>query len=89
VFLLRPTDREALARVPGLPVEALPDPAPTVYGFDATVPQGLLAMQAFEMRDGDLIFVSDAPLEELSKAVRAITGVISPNAVVTRVIVPE
>lgn len=83
VFVLRSIPQLALASVTNLDLSQLSDPAPTVLQFDFSSPTGVLAAQQFELRDEDLIYVSDAPIVEAGK----ITTAIAP-ALILRQAVP-
>lgn len=81
VFVFRwenPAVAEALlagAEPPGLP----PGPGrPIVYRLNMKQPEALFVAQAFEMRDGDAIFVTNAPLTELRKFLQLFTSVLAP-----------
>jgi polysaccharide export outer membrane protein len=81
VFLFRREDRalaDALLSGPepaGLP----PGPGrPVVYRLDLTGPEALFTAQRFLMRDGDAIFVTNAPLTELRKILQLFTAAIVP-----------
>lgn len=67
VFVLRNMPRPALAAISDLEVEQLPDPAPAVLQFDFSSPTGMLAAQQFEMRNDDLVYVSDSPIVDVGK----------------------
>ena len=60
---------------PGLP----PGPGrPIVYRLDMKQPGAFFVAQTFEMRDGDAIFVTNAPLTELRKFLQLFTSVLTP-----------
>ncbi len=81
VFLFR-REPEALADalLPGPRPEGLPagPGRPIVYRLDLTEPQAFFTARNFRMRDGDVIFVTNAPLTELRKVTRLFTSVIAP-----------
>ena len=63
------------AQPPGLP----PGPGrPIVYRLDMKQPGAFFIAQTFEMRDGDAIFVTNAPLTELRKFLQLFTSVLTP-----------
>lgn len=81
VFLFR-WETEALANAllagaqpPGLPSG---QGRPIVYQLDLTRPEALFVAQAFQMRDGDAIFVTNAPLTELRKLLQLFSLVVQP-----------
>jgi polysaccharide export outer membrane protein len=57
--------------LPGAPPEGLPagPGRPIIYRLDLTEPEGLFLARGFEMRDGDAIFATNAPLTELQKLI--------------------
>ena len=63
------------AEPPGLP--AGPG-RPVVYRLDMSAPGALFVAEAFEMRDGDAIFVTNAPLTEFRKFIQLFTAVLTP-----------
>ncbi|WP_333835302.1 polysaccharide biosynthesis/export family protein [Rubrimonas sp.] len=81
VFVLRLEDRElADALLPGPPAEGLADRdrRAIIYRLDLTSAEGLFAARAFQMRDGDLMVSTNAPLTELRKFVQIFTSVLTP-----------
>jgi polysaccharide export outer membrane protein len=81
VFLFR-REPEAVADalLPGPPPEGLPPGPgrPVVYRLDLTEPESFFVARAFAMRDGDAIFVTNAPLTELRKFVTLFTTAVAP-----------
>lgn len=81
VFVFRwetPAVADALlagAEPPGLPAGS---GRPIVYRLDMKEPGALFVAQTFEMRDGDAIFVTNAPLTELRKFLQLFTSVLTP-----------
>jgi polysaccharide export outer membrane protein len=81
VFVFRREDRALADRLlpgiepPGLPVGA---GRPVVYRLDLSQPGALFVAETFDMRDGDAIFVTNAPLTELRKFLQLFTAVITP-----------
>jgi polysaccharide export outer membrane protein len=51
---------------------------PIVYRLDLSQPEGLFMARRFAMRDGDAIFVTNAPLTELRKFLQLFNSVIAP-----------
>jgi polysaccharide export outer membrane protein len=81
VFLFRFEDAAvADALLPGPPPEGAPTGPlrPIVYRLDLTRPESFFVARDFAMRDGDAIFVSNAPLTELRKVVSLFTTAIAP-----------
>lgn len=81
VFLFR-REPEALADalLPGPRPEGLPagPGRPIVYRLDLTEPESFFTARNFRMRDGDVIFVTNAPLTELRKVTTLFASVLSP-----------
>lgn len=77
VFLYRSTPREDLEELASEPLALRADLVPTVYSFDFSQPDVMLAAQRFEMRDGDMVYVPDSPLSELSKVLGAFNAGLS------------
>lgn len=75
VYVLRRLPQEVLGEIGSFEAAKLADPAQAVLRFDFADASGLLAAQALELRDGDVVYVSDAPLEEFGKIVAAVRGV--------------
>jgi polysaccharide export outer membrane protein len=70
VFVFRPSGRELLGElgVEQAALAAQADPVlPTVYHFDMREPMTFFALSEFQLRDGDLVYVSDAPIAEFNK----------------------
>jgi polysaccharide export outer membrane protein len=81
VFLFRYEDPAiADALLPGpVPPGAPKGPGrPIVYRLDLSEPQGFFLARRFAMRDGDAIFVSNAPLTELRKFLQLFNSVVAP-----------
>ncbi|MFT4102793.1 MAG: SLBB domain-containing protein, partial [Burkholderiaceae bacterium] len=68
------------ARSPTIKVPAVPvmTRVPVVYQTNLAEPGGYFLAKEFEIRDGDLIFVSNAPAAELEKFLRLISTVVTP-----------
>jgi polysaccharide export outer membrane protein len=81
VFVLRYEMPEvADALLPGpQPAEVPAGPGrPIIYRIDFSEPEGLFLAGRFQMRDGDAIFVSNAPLTELRKVLQLFNTVVTP-----------
>jgi polysaccharide export outer membrane protein len=81
VFVFRYEDRAvADALLPGPEPDGLPNGAgrPIVFRLDLSEPQGLFLARRFQMRDGDAIFVTNAPLTELRKFLQLFNAVVTP-----------
>jgi polysaccharide export outer membrane protein len=81
VFVLRWEDRAlADALLPGAEPPGLPPRVgrPIVYQLDMSEPEALFVAATFEMRDGDAIFVTNAPLTELRKFIQLFTATLTP-----------
>jgi polysaccharide biosynthesis/export protein len=83
VFIFRLEPQGALTW-PRTPVMTTPDGlVPVVYRIDLRNPASFFVMQGFEMRNKDLLYVSNAPLAELQKFLNLVFSVAFPvlNAV--------
>jgi polysaccharide export outer membrane protein len=81
IFVLRyeiPAVADALLpgpQPPGVP----PGPGrPIVYRLDLTGPEGVFIARRFQMRDGDTMLISNAPLTELRKILQLFNTVVTP-----------
>lgn len=91
VFVLRRERPEiADALLEGAPPSGLPRGAgrPIVYRLDLTDPEAFFIARNFEMRGGDAVFVSNAPITELRKVFQVFSTVLAPvqqtNAIAAR-----
>ena len=50
------------------------DPRPLVYGFDMRRPEEMALAKQFAVRDGDSIFISDAPFTQVQKVLSSLTA---------------
>ena len=81
VFVFRyedPAVADALLEGPTPPELAVGPGRPVVYRLDLTRPNGLFMARNFRMRDGDAIFVTNAPLTELRKFLQLFNAVVTP-----------
>lgn len=81
VFVFRWEDPAvAAALLPGAEPPGLPKGPgrPIVYRLNMKEPGAIFVAQAFEMRDGDAIFVTNAPLTELRKFLQLFNSVVTP-----------
>lgn len=81
IFVFRWEDRAiADALLPGAEPPGLPTRPgrPVVYRLDISEPGALFVAEAFDMRDGDAIFVTNAPLTELRKFIQLFTATLAP-----------
>lgn len=74
VFLLR---RERAATLAALNVPATAE-TPVVYRADLTRPSGLFAAQAFEVADGDVLFVANAEVTPVEQVLRLVGLILGP-----------
>ncbi len=73
VFLYRQTPKPLVSRLGG-EAEHIPGEAvPTVYRFDLREPSMLFAANAFDVADGDVLYISDNIAEEVNAVVSAVT----------------
>ena len=78
VFLYRMMPREQLLEL-GVDVARLPgQEIPTIFQFDFTEPTVFFTAEAFEVDDGDLMYISDNIVEELDALVRVFNTFVSP-----------
>jgi polysaccharide export outer membrane protein len=81
VFLFRYEEQSiADALLPGPEPEGLPEGEgrPIVYRLDLSQPESFFVARAFQMRDGDALFVTNAPLTELRKFLQLFNSVVAP-----------
>ncbi len=79
VFLYRRESRATLERLGLVVPPGLPEPIPTVYTVNLLDPAGFFLTSSFWMRNHDTIYVSNAPITDLTKILNflesaAITG---------------
>ncbi|MBS1303034.1 polysaccharide export protein [Loktanella sp. SALINAS62] len=80
VFVFR-TEPEAIAeQLVGLD---LTGPQRVVYVLDLTKPNGMFTARDFAIRDGDTVYVTEAPFVQFDKTVAAITGSLSATTALT------
>ena len=71
VFVYRAAPIDQLRRISARPVPFDGEIVPTIFSFDFTQPTAMLAAQRFEIADGDMIYIPDSPLAEVSKVLSA------------------
>lgn len=76
VFLYRMLPKARLARLGADLAEFESEQVPTIFHFDYRVPTTIFAAQSFAMRNGDVVFVSDHLIEEISKIFGIFTTVV-------------
>lgn len=77
VFVLRAESRAMLERA-GVDVSGVPGSlVPTVYTLDFSKPDGLFLANSFSIRDRDVVFVSEAPSQEVIKALNVVSPITS------------
>ena len=72
VFILRDESEEIARAVLGQP--DLVGPQRMIYVLDLTEPAGLFEARDFQIRDGDTLYVTEAPFVQWQKTLSAITG---------------
>lgn len=79
VFLFR-YETPDVARVldPRSPMPELGQPVPVVYRLDMRSPKGYFYAQRFQVHEDDVIYVSNAPLNELQKVLMLFSTVTTP-----------
>jgi polysaccharide export outer membrane protein len=76
VFLYRPVPREALAGI-GADIDAIPgERINAVFRFDFTDPSIMFTANAFEIADGDVLYVADSVNAEISNVLSVFTSFI-------------
>ena len=76
VFVFRTSPSARLASLGRVEGELSEGAMPAIYRFDMTDPEGIFAARAFEMADGDVIFVSDSLIAEIRKVFSIVTTVV-------------
>ncbi len=77
VFVLRAESRKMLENA-GVDTSTIPgERVPTVYTLDFSKPDGMFLANSFYVRDRDVVFVSEAPSQELIKALNVVSPVTS------------
>ncbi|MEL6644063.1 MAG: polysaccharide biosynthesis/export family protein [Pseudomonadota bacterium] len=72
VFVLRQETPDVAGTVLGRP--GMTEPARVAYVLDLTEPNGLFIAREFDIRDGDTVYVTEAPYTQFSKVLAAIVG---------------
>ncbi len=81
VFVFRSESADLLPVLfPDRPQESTGSRVPVIYRLNLRDPIGLFLAQSFLMREGDTVYISDAPGAELGKALRIAGGAIAPAA---------
>jgi polysaccharide export outer membrane protein len=80
VFVLRDETEEIARTVLGQP--DLIGPQRVVYVLDLTKPDGLFLARDFVIRDGDTVYVTEAPYVQWQKTLSALTGTLNTAATV-------
>ena len=83
VFVLRDEPENIARRVLGQPVQGTQRVA---YVLDLTKPSGLFIAREFMIRDGDTVYVTEAPYVRWQKTLGAITGSVGTAAQVDRLV---
>jgi polysaccharide export outer membrane protein len=81
VFVFRrEPERVAETLLGGPPPEGLPPGPgrPVIYRLDMTQPESFFVARDFAMRDGDAVFVTNAPLTELRKVFSLFNTLVTP-----------
>jgi len=74
VFLYRRAPRDAISAL-GADVSAMPgQEITTIFRFDFSQPTSIFAANAFDVADGDVLYISDSPNEEVSNAISLLTN---------------
>ena len=81
VFVLRNEPEEVAEQVLGR--NDLDGAQRLVYVLDLTEPNGMFMARDFVIRDGDTLYVTEAPFTQWSKVITAITGTASSAAGIT------
>ena len=75
VFVFREETESVARRVTGRP--DLRGPQRIVYALDLTEPNGIFVARDFGVRDGDTLYVTEAPFVQWDKTISALTGSLS------------
>ena len=79
VFIFRFEDAQLFRRDGQLTAGTTPDgKVPVIYRVDMKDPMTLFAAQSFPIRDKDVIYVTNAPLADFQKFLRAVSQVVYP-----------
>ena len=81
MFVFRNEPQEVAAQVLGR--SDLDGVQRMVYVLDLTQPNGMFMARDFVIRDGDTIYVTEAPFAQWSKVISAITGTAGSAASIT------
>lgn len=77
VFVFRFASPTAL-RWPTPPTHLLNGKVPTIFTFNLSDPATFFAAQAFQMQNQDLVYVSEAPVQDLQKVLNVVAGIAYP-----------
>jgi polysaccharide export outer membrane protein len=89
VFLFRFERPDALPNWPRQPVATTVDgQVPVVYRLDLRNPASFFAIQGFEMRDKDVLYVSNAPAAELQKFLTLVFSIVYPVISTVQLVAP-
>jgi polysaccharide export outer membrane protein len=85
VFIFRFEDTATAARIPGaspkptkLPKGADPKKTPVIYSLNLRDPGSFFIAKSFPMKDGDTLYISNAPAAEVQKFMNIVTTVAYP-----------
>ena len=82
VFVFRNEPEEIAAQVLGR--NDLIGAQRMVYVLDLTEPNGLFMARDFVIRDGDTVYVTEAPYAQFTKVLQAVTGSLAPAATISQ-----
>jgi polysaccharide export outer membrane protein len=90
VFVFRLEDPSRLDPAVVAGARLLPDGTlPVVYRFDLSDPRGIFLMQSFQMRNRDVLYVSNAPGVDLQKFVTVLSQISFSLIGITNAVVPQ
>lgn len=75
IFVFR-TEDPAIAEAV-LPGRAFPEPVRVVYAIDLVKPGGMFTASSFEIRDGDVVYVTEAPFVRFQRILQTIAPLVS------------
>jgi polysaccharide export outer membrane protein len=80
LFIYRHQDADVTRRLLGAALRPDQDPTQVVFRVDLRDPKGFFVSEAFRVMPEDIVYVSNAPLADASKAMQLISGVSSVAA---------
>ena len=82
MFVLRDEDPKVVNSV--LNRVDIASPQRMIYVLDLTQPNGMFLARDFSIRDGDTIYVTEAPFNQWAKVLQALTGTFNTISSISR-----